>query len=102
MGTFAAGFFLDPATGRPVAGRTVRVVRFADDAMLTTIATGAQGGYERFVVEGEDAVSLLGPGGARVDLVSVEKQLAAADSATSVTVVDNGNGTFTLSDGSTP
>ena len=99
MGTFAAGRMLDPATGRAVAGRTVKVVRFADDAPLTTVSTGALGGYGRFEVEGEDAVSLIGPGGEREDLVSIEKQLAAADSGTSVTVTDNGNGTATITTG---
>ena len=86
---------LDPATGRAVAGRTVKVVRFADDAPLTTVSVGALGGYGRFVVEGEDAVSLIGPGGEREDLVSVEKQLEAGTS--SIVLTDNGDGTATIS-----
>ena len=39
---------------------------------------------------------------ARIDEAVAKADQALADSGTSVTVTDNGNGTFTLSDGTTP
>lgn len=82
MGTFAAGHFLDPRTGRPVAAQTVRVLEYPTDVPVMPddgpLATGALGGYGRFTVAGVDAVTLVGSNGAQVDLVSIEKQMAAA------------------------
>lgn len=82
MPTFAAGNLLDPHTGLAITQRTIKVLRFETEEFLRTITTGAQGGYGRFVIDDEDvhAVTLIA-GSARVDLVSIEKQLAGGGGA---------------------
>ena len=101
MGTFSGGFMVDPATGRPVAGATVRVTEYGTDAPVTPttgpVATGVHGGYQSFHVEGVDAVTLRA-GDVEQVLVSIEKQLAPATGGGggSGSVVDNGDGSVTV------
>lgn len=79
MGTFSGGTALDP-TGRPIAGRVLRVLAFGTSEVLTPdtgpVVTNALGYYGRFSVADQDAVTLRA-GGVEIDLVSIERQLAS-------------------------
>ena len=78
MGTFPSGHMLDPYTGRPLAAQVVKVLAYPTDLPVTPddgpVVTGARGGYGRFTVADEDAVTLVASDGTAVDLVSVEAQ----------------------------
>ena len=102
MPIFGGGFIRDSRTGRPVAGKVVQVVDPTTDLPVDTVVpvvTRGDGYYDDFeTTDGPDVVRLVA--GDRVQhAVAVGKIFDPAHIGTSVTVVDNGNGTITLQDG---